>query len=113
MTRARSGLSQAIRVTASSGLSKEQIEKLVQEAAQNSEADQVRRTLIELRNKADGLIYSTERTLEEFAKNVKPQERSEIDELLNGHDVVQTYEAHQRHAVDGDVLRWVAARESM
>ena len=39
----------------------------------------MRRTLVELRNKADGLIYSTERTLEEFAKNVKPEDRSAID----------------------------------
>ena len=69
------GRTQAIRVTASSGLSKEEIEKLVQEAEQNSEADQARRTLVDLRNKADGLIYSTERTLEEFAKNVKPEDR--------------------------------------
>jgi molecular chaperone DnaK len=76
------GKSQAIRVTASSGLTKEQIEQLVQEAAQNSEADQVRRTLAELRNKADGLIYSTERTLEEFAKNVKPEDRDALDKMI-------------------------------
>jgi molecular chaperone DnaK len=54
----------------------------VQEAAQNVEADQARRALVELRNKADGLIYSTERTLEEFAKNVKPQDRSAIDTMI-------------------------------
>jgi molecular chaperone DnaK len=76
------GKTQAIRVTASSGLSKEQIESLVHEATQNSEADQVRRTLVELRNKADGLIYSTERTLEEFAKNVKPEDRSAINTAI-------------------------------
>jgi molecular chaperone DnaK len=76
------GKSQAIRVTASSGLSKEQIEHLVQEAAQNSQTDQLRRTLAELRNKADGLIYSTERTLEEFAKNVKPEDRDAIDRMI-------------------------------
>jgi molecular chaperone DnaK len=76
------GKTQAIRVTASSGLTKEQIEHLVQEAAHNSQADQERRTLIELRNKADGLIYSTERTLEEFAKNVKPEDREAIDKMI-------------------------------
>jgi molecular chaperone DnaK len=76
------GKTQAIRVTASSGLTKEQIEHLVQEAAHNSQADQERRTLVELRNKADGLIYSTERTLEEFAKNVKPEDREAIDKMI-------------------------------
>jgi molecular chaperone DnaK len=86
------GKTQAIRVTASSGLSKDQIESLVQEAAQNSQDDQTRRTLAELRNKADGLIYSTERTLEEFAKNVKPEDRSAIDTMI----------AKTREAMKGD-----------
>ena len=86
------GKTQAIRVTASSGLSKDQIEHLVQEAAANSQVDQTRRTLVELRNKADGLIYSTERTLEEFAKNVKTEDRSAIDAMI----------AKTREAMKGD-----------
>jgi molecular chaperone DnaK len=64
------GRSQAIRVTASSGLSEKEVERLVAEAEQHQSADQDRRALVDLRNKADGLIYSTERTLKEFADNV-------------------------------------------
>ncbi len=64
------GQKQAIQVTASSGLSEDEVERLVEEAEQNTETDRQRRELIELRNKADGLVYSTERTLEEFAENV-------------------------------------------
>ena len=41
------------------------------------------------------------------------QESREIDKLLNRHDVVQTYDAHQRDAFHGDGLRWIAACESV
>ncbi len=76
------GKSQAIKVTASSGLSEKQIEDLVAEAAENSEADQSRRERIDLVNQADGLIYSTERTLEEFSENVSDEDRSELKDAI-------------------------------
>ncbi len=69
------GRSQAIQVTASSGLAEAEIERLVAEAAQHAEADRMRRELIDLRNQSDGLIYSTERTLEEFKENVTADQR--------------------------------------
>jgi molecular chaperone DnaK len=74
--------SQSIRVTASSGLSKEEVEKLVGEAAQHKQADHDRRAMIELRNKADGLIYSTERTLEEFAEHIGDEDRKAVKTAL-------------------------------
>ena len=65
------GRSQAIRVTASSGLSEDEVDKLVERGrGERGEADKQRRSRIDLRNQADGLIYSTERTLDEFADNV-------------------------------------------
>jgi molecular chaperone DnaK len=69
------GRSQAIQVTAASGLSEAEIERLIGEAAQHTEADRARRELIDLRNQSDGLIYSTERTLEEFKENVTGEQR--------------------------------------
>ncbi|HEX6862455.1 MAG TPA: molecular chaperone DnaK, partial [Thermoanaerobaculia bacterium] len=60
------GKSQQIRVSASGGLTQEEIERLVGEAEQNAGADKQRRDTVELMNKADGLIYATERTLEEY-----------------------------------------------
>jgi molecular chaperone DnaK len=69
------GRSQAIQVTASSGLSDDEIERLIGEAAEHSEADRQRREMIDLRNQSDGLIYSTERTLEEFKENVPGDQR--------------------------------------
>ena len=76
------GKSQSISVTAASGLSKEEVDQLVVEAEENLEADQGRRRKIDLCNKADGLVYSTERTLEEFAANIDEEERENIQEVL-------------------------------
>ena len=69
------GKSQAIQVTASSGLSEDEVDRLVEEAEQNSLLDKERRDWIEIRNQADGLIYSTERTLEEFSESVEDDDR--------------------------------------
>ncbi len=72
------GKSQAIRVSASSGLDEKRIEELVREAEQSQTTDRERRDFIDLRNKADGLIYSTERTLEEFSASIGDDDRSPI-----------------------------------
>ena len=76
------GKSQAIRVTASSGLSEKEIQGLVHEAEQHSQTDKQRRELVELRNEADGLIYSTERTLTEFAENVSDEDRGALQKAI-------------------------------
>jgi molecular chaperone DnaK len=73
------GRTQAIRVTASSGLGEAEVARLVQEGEDNRHADQQRRELVELRNKADGLIYSTERTLEEFKQSVRAEDRAALE----------------------------------
>jgi len=78
------GKKQAIRVTASSGLTKEEVGRLVDEAEENSDVDRQRRDLVEQRNRADGLVYSTERTLEEFAENIDASESAPIREALEG-----------------------------
>jgi molecular chaperone DnaK len=72
------GRSQKITVAASTGLSEDEINKLVREAEQNAAADRSRREWIDLRNQADGLIYSTERTLSEFEENVQEDDRNAL-----------------------------------
>ncbi|HEY2944020.1 MAG TPA: molecular chaperone DnaK [Vicinamibacteria bacterium] len=59
------GRTQAITITASSGLAKEEVERMVQEAQSHAEEDKGRRDEIEARNRADSLIYTTEKTLQE------------------------------------------------
>jgi len=77
------GQSQAIRVTASSGLDEQEVERLVDEAQENVAADLARREMVELSNKADGLIYSTERTLEEFSDNICDEDRQTLLEAIS------------------------------
>ena len=76
------GKSQEIDVTASGGLNEQDIDRLVKEAEDAQADDQSRREFVDLSNKADGLIYSTERTLDEFADQVDEEERSAISQSI-------------------------------
>src|SRR3972149_3452793 len=59
------GKEQSIRITASSGLNKEEIAKMIKEAASHVEEDRAKRELVEARNQADGLVYTVEKSLRE------------------------------------------------
>ena len=76
------GRGQGIRVTAGSGLSAKEVDALVHEAADRVEADQRRRQWIDLCNRCDGLVYSTQRTLEEFASEIAEADRQSVEEAL-------------------------------
>jgi len=76
------GKEQSIRITASSGLSKEEIDKLVKEAEMHSEEDRKRKELIEVRNEADSFAYSIERNIKEFGDKIGPAEKSRIEEAI-------------------------------
>jgi molecular chaperone DnaK len=68
------GKTQNITITASSGLAKDEVEKMVREAESHSEEDKRRREEVETRNRADGLIYATEKTLEEHKDKLSDEE---------------------------------------
>ncbi|MAI49249.1 MAG: molecular chaperone DnaK [Rhodospirillaceae bacterium] len=70
---------QTIRIQASGGLSDEDIEQMVQDAEQNSADDKKRRQSVEARNNADGLIYSTEKTLSEHAEALSDEDKTAIE----------------------------------
>jgi molecular chaperone DnaK len=72
------GRSQSIEVTASSGLSEQEVEGLVEEAKSHAIADQALRSLIEVQNKADGLMYSASKTLEEFSEDVDDSDKKDV-----------------------------------
>ncbi len=96
------GLSQAIQVTASSGLSDEAVVGLVSEAEEHADADRKRREFTDLKNQADGLVYSTKRTLEEFSESIGDADRAPLEEAIE--KVLATFEAKEptelRAAVD-------------
>ncbi len=76
------GKEQSIRITASSGLGKDEIEKMVRDAEAHAGEDKKKRELIEARNQADSLAYSTEKSLKEFGDKVDAAEKKKIEEAL-------------------------------
>jgi molecular chaperone DnaK len=76
------GKEQSIRITASSGLSKEEIDKMVRDAEAHSSEDKKKRELIEARNQADSVVYQTEKSLKEFGDKIDAAEKQKIEEKL-------------------------------
>jgi molecular chaperone DnaK len=76
------GKEQSIKITASSGLSEAEIQKLVREAEQHAEEDKLRKELIEARNHADSMVYSVEKNVKEFGDKVDAAEKTKIEEAI-------------------------------
>jgi len=77
------GKEQSIKITASSGLSEAEIEKLVKDAEMHAEEDKRRKELIEARNHADAMVYSVEKNIKEFGDKVDAAEKAKIEEAIN------------------------------
>jgi molecular chaperone DnaK len=104
------GKQQQIRITASSGLTEAEIQRMIKDAESHSEDDKTKKELADLRNNAEGLIYTTEKSLEEYASALKPEDLGEIradlqalHEALAGMDVPKIKEALQR--LEGSAYR--------
>jgi len=72
------GKQQAVRVVSNSGLSEGEIQQMIQDAQSNALDDKRKRELADLRNNAEGLIYTTEKSLEEYGHVVTPKDVSDI-----------------------------------
>src|SRR3989454_876275 len=98
------GKQQNITITASSGLTKDEIDRMVKEAEANSAEDSKRKQEIEVRNQTDSLVYSTERTLGEHGAKLGEADRKAVEEAL----------AEAREALKGDdVERMKRAQEKL
>jgi len=73
---------QNITITASSGLEKDQIDEMVNEAEKHAEEDQKRRELAEARNQADSLAYSAEKSLKDLGDKVEPDKAEEVNKAI-------------------------------
>jgi molecular chaperone DnaK len=76
------GKEQSIQITASSGLSKEEIDKLIKDAELHSGEDKKKRELVDARNNADALIYSTEKSIKELGGKVDAGTKSNIETAI-------------------------------
>ncbi len=76
------GKEQSIRITASSGLSEEEIDKMVKDAETHADEDKKKKALVEVRNQADGLVYTTEKSLKEHGDKIDGDTRKGIESAL-------------------------------
>ncbi len=77
------GKEQSIEIKASSGLSEEEIEQMVKDAEAHAEEDRQKRELVDLRNQADTMIYTTEKSLKETGDKISAEERGNVESALN------------------------------
>ncbi|MFN4896870.1 MAG: molecular chaperone DnaK [Pseudomonadota bacterium] len=91
------GKEQSIKITASSGLSKEEIERMVNDAKAHAEEDRKRRETVEVRNKLDTLVYSTEKTLGELGDKASPELKGSVNTALE--DAKKALEGGEQEAM--------------
>ncbi|GMU59063.1 MAG: chaperone protein DnaK [Myxococcaceae bacterium] len=72
------GRVQQVRIVSNSGLTEAEIQKMIQDAQSNVEGDKAKKEVADLKNNADGLIYTTEKSLEEYATLLSEKDRDEI-----------------------------------
>jgi molecular chaperone DnaK len=77
------GKEQSIRIEASTGLSKEEVERMKAEAAANSETDKLAREKVEKLNEADNLIFQTEKQIKEFGDKLPADKKPSLESALN------------------------------
>jgi molecular chaperone DnaK len=77
------GKQQSIEIKSSSGLNEQEIQKMTKEAESHAEEDRKRREVVDLKNQADQLIYSTEKTLKEHGDKVSADTRGNIENAVN------------------------------
>ena len=109
------GKEQAIKIQASSGLSEAEIERMKKEAQENSAADAKKKEEVEVLNKADGLIFQTEKQLKEFGEKLSADKKAAIE---SAHAELKTaYEAKDVETIKTKTealdAAWMAASEEM
>jgi molecular chaperone DnaK len=77
------GRSQRIEITGSTGLSKDEVERMRQDAEAHSAEDKARRELVDLKNQAEHLIYTTRKSLEQYGEKVAPDVRGNIESAIS------------------------------
>ena len=98
------GKEQSIQITASSGLSEDEIDQMIKDAEEHAEEDQQRKERIEIRNTLDSLVYSTEKQLKDIGDKLSPEDRGAVDTALS---------AAKKSLEDEDIDAMKAATESL
>ncbi len=108
-----SGKTSNIKITGSTGLSKEEVEKMKKDAEANAVADAEKKDKIESRNKADNLLYVAEKTLKDAGDKVKAEDKKDIDDKMKAlKDILDTgskEDLEKKSSELSDVVQKVAA----
>ncbi len=102
--------SQKITITSSTGLSKEEVERMKKDAETHAEEDKKKREQIEHKNLADTMIYTTEKMLKEAGDKVTAEEKAEVEEKLTALKAVKDGDDHQAIKKAADELTNVAQK---
>ena len=92
------GKEQSIVIKASSGLSEDEIDKMVKDAEAHAEEDRQARELVEARNLAENLVHSTRKSLEELGEKVEEQEKKDIEAAIA--EVEEAVKGDNREAIE-------------
>ncbi|HIL20547.1 MAG TPA: molecular chaperone DnaK [Candidatus Thioglobus sp.] len=95
------GKEQSITIKASSGLSDEEVDKMIKDAEAHAEEDKKFQELVTTRNMADSLVYSTKQTLEELKDDVSDDEKSAIEAAVS--ELEETIKGDDKEAIDAQV----------
>jgi molecular chaperone DnaK len=100
------GKEQAIKITASSGLSEEEIQKLVKEAELHADEDKKKKTLVEARNHADALIYQTEKSIKDLGGKVDDAIKSDVESKIGSlKEVMKGDDADEIKRLSDDLMQ--------
>ena len=97
------GKEQKIRIESSSGLSEDEIDKMVKDAEVHADEDKLTRERAEARNEADTLVYTTEKSLTDYGDKLNDDERAKVESALA--EVKSYLEAHEADALDTEELK--------
>lgn len=107
------GKSQSITISGSSGLSEEEINKMVQDAEENKAADEERKAMVDLRNQADALISQTEKSLTEMGDKIEAEEKAKIEAAAADLKEVLKDEAATKEQIEEKVKALTEASHKM
>jgi len=109
------GKEQSIRIEASTGLSKEEVERMKAEAAANSETDKLAREKVEKLNEADNLIFQTEKQIKEFGDKLPADKKPQLESALN--TLKDAHKSQDVPSIDAAITSlnaiWQAATQEM
>lgn len=102
---------QSIKITANSGLSDEEIKKMVKDAELHAEEDKAKRELIEARNQLDSLLYASERSMKEFGDKLGAEEKSALESSIA--DAKKTLESGELAEIKATIEKLNAATHKL